>query len=331
MDLDAYSIAHGEEWKRLGELGRRRSLDGASADELIGLYQSGATQLSAIATTAGSSLQGDGLSVSLSRARLRFTAARGNLFSVIPRFFVLQLPAALYRLRWLTLAVALATVIIAALYAVWALADPQVLASFGTEAQRKALVEHKFVDYYSENPAASFAGAVWTNNAWIAAQCIALGITGFFVPSAIISNAQNVGVSAGIMFAYDRGDVFFQYVLPHGLLELSCVFVAAAAGLRIFWAWIAPGARTRGQALAEDGRALFSVAIGLAIWLFISGIIEGFVTPAPWPWPVKLGIGVVAAAAFYTYMLVLGRRAVRAGETGDLTEQDAGARRLIAG
>ncbi|THG35705.1 stage II sporulation protein M [Glaciibacter flavus] len=331
MDLDAYTAAHNPDWERLDALSSRRSLSGAEADELITAYQGGATGLSAIKTTAGSTVQGDRLSVSLSRARGRFTAPSANLFSLVPRFFVLQLPAALWRLRWLTLAVAVVTVIIAALYAWWALGDPQVLASFGTEEQRRALVDEKFVGYYSENPAASFAGAVWTNNAWVAAQCIALGITGFFVPYVIIGNAMNIGVSAGIMFAYGRGDVFFQYILPHGLLELSCVFVAAAAGLRIFWAWIAPGARTRGQALAEDARALFIVAIGLAIALFVSGIIEGFVTPSPLPWPVKLAIGVVAAGLFYTYMLVVGRRAARAGETGDMGEFEAGARQLIAG
>ena len=99
------------------------------------------------------------------------------------------------------------------------------------------------------------------------------------------------------MFAYDKGDVFFLYILPHGLLELTAIFVAAAGGLRIFWAWIAPGARTRGQALAEDARALFTVAIGLVFVLLVSGIIEGFVTPAPWPWPVKIGIGALALAA----------------------------------
>ena len=66
--------------------------------------------------------------------------------------------------------------------------------------------------------------------------------------------------------------------------------------MRIFWSWIAPGARTRGQALAEDGRALFTVALGLTISLFVSGCIEGFVTPSPLPWPVKIGIGALALA-----------------------------------
>ncbi|MFT2817317.1 stage II sporulation protein M [Leifsonia sp. A12D58] len=331
MDLDAYTAAHRAEWDRLAELGQRRRLSGAEADELIELYQSGATQLSAIKTTAGSTVQGDRLSVALSRARLRFTGASANLLAQIPRFFLLQLPAALYRLRWITLAVAVVTVVVAWLYASWALNNPQVLANFGSDADLQQLADKDFVDYYSSNPAASFAGQVWTNNAWIAAQCIAFGILGVYVPYIVLQNAQNVGVSAAVMFAYDKGDVFFLYILPHGLLELTAIFVAAAGGLRIFWAWIAPGARTRGQALAEDGRALFTVAIGLVFVLLVSGIIEGFVTPAPWPWPVKIGIGAAALLAFLAYMLILGRKAYRAGETGDMGEFESGARRIIAG
>ncbi|MGO4692500.1 stage II sporulation protein M [Glaciibacter sp. 2TAF33] len=331
MDLDAYSAAHRAEWDRLADLGNRRRLSGSEADELIELYQAGATQLSAIKTTAGSTLQGDRLSVGLSRARLRFTGAGANLLAQLPRFFVAQLPAALYRLRWLTLAVAVVTFLVAGLYAAWALGNPQVLANFGSDAELQKLADTDFVDYYSSNPAASFAGQVWTNNAWIAAQCIAFGILGVYVPYIVLQNAQNLGVNAAVMFAYDQGDTFFLYIAPHGMLELTAIFVAAAGGLRIFWAWIAPGARPRGQALAEDARALFTVAIGLVFVLLVSGIIEGFVTPAPWPWPVKIGIGAAALLAFLAYMLVLGRRAYRAGETGDLDEFGAGSSRVFAG
>lgn len=66
-------------------------------------------------------------------------------------------------------------------------------------------------------------------------------------------------------------------------------------------------------------------------FLFVSGLIEGFVTPAPWPWPVKIGIGVLALGGFLAYMLVLGRRAAKAGATGDLDEFEAGATRIVAG
>jgi len=330
MDLDAYSTAHRAQWDRLAELGRERRLSGAQSDELIGLYQSGATQLSAIKSTAGSTIPGDRLSVALSRARLRFTGVGANVVSQVPRFFVLQLPAALYRLRWLTLAVAVVTIAVATLYAVWITGDPRVLANLGSDAQLQQLVNSDFIDYYSANPAASFAGQVWTNNAWIAAQCVAFGILGLYVPYIVLSNAQNIGTTAAVLFAYGKGDVFFLYIAPHGMLELTAIFVAAAAGLRIFWSWIAPGGRSRGQALAEDSRALATVAIGLVFVLLVSGVIEGFVTPAPWPWPVKIGIGFAALCAFLTYMLVLGRRAARAGETGDIGEFEAGSTRIYA-
>jgi uncharacterized membrane protein SpoIIM required for sporulation len=331
MDLDAYTAARSADWDRLAQLARRRRLDGREADELIDLYQAGATDLSAIKTLAGSTATGDRLSVALAAARLRFTGAGANLFPQIPQFFVLQLPAALYRIRWVVLAVALATIVVSTLYAVWIAGNPDVLANLGQDAQLRRYVEHDFIDYYSNNPAASFSGQVWTNNAWIAAQCIAFGITGVYVPYVLVQNAIGVGTAAGVMFAYGRGDVMFSYILPHGLLELTSVFVAAAAGLRIFWSWIAPGARTRAQALAEDGRALFTVAIGCAITLFVSGLIEGFVTPSSLPVWLKVAIGALALAAFLAYMLILGRRAVRAGETGDLVEFEAGSRRVVAG
>jgi uncharacterized membrane protein SpoIIM required for sporulation len=316
--------------RRIHGRAKRRRLDGADADELIDLYQSAAADLSAIQTSAGSTTVGDRLSLTLATARLRFTGAGANVLSQIPRFFVLRLPAALYRIRWVVLAVALATIVVATLYAVWVAGDPQVLRNLGSDADLQQYADRSFVGYYSDNPAASFAGQVWTNNAWIAAQCIAFGITGLWVPYVLIQNAVGVGTAAGVMFAYGQGDVIFAYILPHGLLELTSVFVAAAAGLRIFWAWIAPGARTRGQALAEDGRALFTVAVGCALSLFLSGLIEGFVTPSALPVWAKIAIGALAFAAFLFYLLVVGRRAVRAGETGDLAEDEAGARRVVA-
>jgi uncharacterized membrane protein SpoIIM required for sporulation len=330
MDLDAYSAAHRNEWDRLDALASKRSLSGAEADELIDRYQAGATQLSAIKTTAGSTRHGDRLSVTLSKARLRFTSASTNVLSQLPRFFLLQLPAALYRLRGLTLAVALVTVVVASMWAAWVLNDPQVLANLGNEEELRKVAEEDFANYYSDNPAASFAGQVWTNNAWIAAQCIAFGITGVWVPYVVLSNAQNLGLNAAVLFSFGEGDTFFLYIAPHGMLELTAIFVAAAGGLRIFWAWVAPGKRTRGQALAEDGRALFTVAIGLVFVLLVAGILEGFVTPQPWPWPVKIGLGAAALGAFLFYMLFLGRRAYRAGETGDLAAFEAGARRIYA-
>ncbi len=325
MDLDAFTAVHRRQWERLNSLARKRRLTGNEADELLELYQSTSAQLSLIRSVAAESPLSASLSAILANARTRFTGARSNVFVDVARFFAISLPAAFYRLRWLTVIVGAVFTVIGALFAAWAAGNPAVLAALGSDARLQQLVNHDFVNYYSENPAASFAGSVWTNNAWIAAQCVALGITGVFVPYSLFMNAQNVGITAGVMFAYGRGDTFFSYILPHGLMELTSVFIASAAGLRIFWAWVSPGPRTRLDSLALEGRSLVTTAVGLVFVLFISGLVEAYVTPSPLPVWAKITVGALVLAAYWTYTLVPGRRAWLAGERGDLSADDAGA------
>ncbi|WP_194397816.1 stage II sporulation protein M [Microbacterium atlanticum] len=331
MDLDALTAARRQEWARLDELSRVRRLSGAEVDELVTRYRAASADLADAKTSAGRSIQSDHVSTMLGRARLKLTGAPENVMRQIPRFFALQLPAALYRVRWATLAIAAGFVLVVAVVALWVSQDPALLASLGSRAQLEQYAESDFTEYYSENPAAVFAGTVWTNNAWIAAQCVLFGITGVWPVMVLVQNAVGVGTAAAVMTAFDRADVFVLFILPHGLLELTCIFVAAAAGLQIFWAWVAPGPRSRGEALAAAGRSLATIAIGLVIALGLSGLIEGFVTAQPWPWPVKIGIGAAALGVFLVYMLVVGRRAHRLGETGDLTEYETGTPTLTAG
>ena len=331
MDLDALTAAHRHEWARLDELSRTRRLRGREVDEFVARYRSASADLAEIKTSAGRSIQGDYLSLVIARARRRLTGASENVLRRMLRFFAWQVPAALYRVRWTTLAVALVFAVAATLAAVWISASPAALAALGPRAELSAYAERDFTDYYRENPAATFAGTVWTNNAWIAAQCVIFGITGIWPVYVVVQNAVNLGVAAAVMAAFGRLDVFFAFILPHGLLELTAVFVAAAAGLHIFWAWVAPGRRPRADALAAAGRSLGTVAIGLVFVLALSGIVEGFVTPQPWPWQVKLTLGALALAVFLVYMLGVGRWAARRGETGDLTEYETGTPRLVAG
>lgn len=330
MDLDAYAAAHGAEWDRLARLARNRRPSGPEADELIERYQTGASQLATIRTTVGGSAQGEHLSLALWRARLLFTGVRREPLRALTVFAAVQLPAALYRIRWLTLAIAVVTAAVAAAYFVWLSTDARAFAALGVPSDLKQYAEDDFVGYYSRYSEAGFTAQVWTNNAWIAAQCVMFGILGLWVPLVVFQNAQNLGISAAVMNRYDRLDQFFLYIAPHGQLELYAIFLAAAAGLLIFWSWIAPGARTRAQALAQDGRAFFTVVVGLVAALLVSGIIEGFVTRQDWPWPVKIGIGTLALAATLVYQWVIGRRAARAGETGDLEEFESGVRRIVS-
>lgn len=329
MDLDAFSAVRAAQWVRLDELARRRRLTGAQSDELVRLYQSVATDLSTVRSTAPDPATVSRLSDLLGRARTAIAGAHDPAWGDVTRFVVVALPAALYRIRWWTVAVMVASLALAVLSGWWIATHPAALAQLMTPSERKAYVEGAFAQYY--HPSAGFAAMVWTNNAWLTAQCIGLGITGVMPLYVLVNNAVQVGAVGGMMAQYGRLDVFLSLISPHGMLELTAVFVAGAAGLRIFWTMIDPGHRTRMRALAEEGRALFTVVIGLVGVLAVSGTIEGFLTGSALPWAVKIAVGALVTAGFWAYTLVLGRRAVAAGETGDLDADRAGHTLPVAG
>ncbi|MGA5670351.1 stage II sporulation protein M [Streptomyces pseudogriseolus] len=322
MDLDVFVSAHRAEWDRLDALlGRRRRLTGAEADELVTLYQRAATHLSVIQSAAPDPQLTGRLSRLVARARSAVTGTRRASWRDVTHFLTHGFPAAVYRARHWWVPTALISTAVAALLAWWIGTHPEVQASIAAPAEFREMTRPggQYETYYSSNPATSFAAQVWTNNAWAAALCLILGVfLGLPVLWILFQNMLNLGVGFGLMSSAGRLDTFLGLVLPHGLLELTAVFVAAGTGLRLGWTVVDPGPRTRRTALAEEGRAALAMAIGLALVLFVSGAVEGFVTPSGLPTWARITIGVVAELAFLAYVYVLGGRAARAGESGDL-------------
>lgn len=323
MDVDAFVAVNAPQWERLERLLGQRRLTGTQSDELVSLYQSTATHLSQIRSAAPDPTVVSRLSTLLARARGTIAGAHEPAWSDVVRFVVISLPAAFYRVRWWTLAMMALFLLVGVSSGWWTATHPEVLATLGTPNERRLYAEQAFEAYYSNNPAPDFAAQVWTNNAWIAARAIGLGITGYFPLQIIVANAQGVGQAAAMMHEFGQLDLFFALILPHGLMELTAIFISAGAGLKIFWAWVSPGPRTRSRALAEEGRALFTVAIGLVAVLAVSGMVEGFVTPSSLPTGVKITIGALVLAAYWVYTIGLGRIAVRDGETGDVRAEHA--------
>lgn len=322
MDVDAFVLAHRDTWKRLDELvKRRRRLSGAEVDELVELYQRVSTHLSMVRSASTDSVLVGRLSTLVARARSAVTGAHAPLWSEFARFWTVSFPVVVYRAWrwWLATAVAFFAVVV--VIGFWVAGNHEVQSALSTPAEIDQLVNHDFASYYSDNPAGSFALQVWVNNSWVAAQCIAFSILlGIPIPWILFQNAANLGVIGGFMFQAGKADVLFGLLIPHGLLELSAVFLAGAVGMRLGWMVIAPGDRPRGQVLAEQGRAVVAVAVGLVAVLLVSGLIEALVTPAPLPTFVRIGIGLAAELGFLSYIVHFGRRAVRAGETGDIED-----------
>ncbi|MEU7378405.1 MULTISPECIES: stage II sporulation protein M [unclassified Streptomyces] len=322
MDLDVFVSAHRAEWDRLDTLlRRRRRLTGTEADELVALYQRTATHLSLIQSSAPDPQLTGRLSQLVAGARSAVTGARRASWRDVTRFLLEGFPAAVYRARHWWVPTALVSTVVAALLGWWIGTHPEVQAAIAAPDELRQLTRPggEYETYYSSHPAAAFAAQVWTNNAQAAAMCLVLGVfLGLPVLWILFQNMLNLGVGIGLMSSAGRLDTFLGLVLPHGLLELTAVFVAAGTGLRLGWTVIDPGPRSRRAALAEEGRAALGMAIGLALVLFVSGAIEGFVTPSGLPTWARIGIGIVAELAFLAYVYVLGGRAARAGGTGDV-------------
>jgi uncharacterized membrane protein SpoIIM required for sporulation len=322
VDVDAFVLAHRATWDRLGWLVKRRArLSGAEVDELVELYQRVSTHLSILHSASSDSALTGRLSTLVARARAAVTGARAPLASEFARFWTVSFPVVAYRAwRW-WLATAVVFFAVAVVIAFWVAGTPEVQSTVGTPAEIDQMVNHDFASYYSDHPAGSFALQVWVNNSWVAARCIAFAILlGLPIPFLLFGNAANLGVAAGLMFGAGKGGFMLGLLSPHGLLELTAVFLAGAVGMRLGWTVVSPGDRPRGQVLAEQGRAVVAVAVGLVAVLLVAGLIEALVTPSPFPTWLRVAIGALAEALFLAYVAYFGHKAAAAGESGDVAD-----------
>lgn len=319
MDLDAYVAEHAGEWRRLDELSGRRRLSAAEADELVVLYQRAATHLSAVRSRSPDPALVARLSRLVLQARGALTGGPSFSWRAVTDFFVTGFPLAAYRAAPWWLGVTAAFVALSATLMWYVASHPEVPAMLLSPEQIDELVNSGFAGYYTEYRPQNFALRVWTNNAWLAAQCLAGGVLIVPVLYVLAVNALSLGLVGGVMIGNGRSDLFFGLITPHGLLELTAVFVAAGFGLRIGWAPIAPGPhRSRGRALAQAAREGMLVALGLVPVLLVSGLIEAFVTPSGLPTSLRIGTGVLAWLGFLGYVFALGARAAQHGASADV-------------
>jgi uncharacterized membrane protein SpoIIM required for sporulation len=161
---------------------------------------------------------------------------------------------------------------------------------------------------YDPATAAAFSTEVLVNNIRVTLTAFAGGILlGVGTVASLVFNGLVLGVVGGLAAAGGNGAAFLRLVSAHGPLELSCIVVGGAAGLRLGWAIIAPGRLTRSRSLVLEARRTVEIALGTAPWLVVCGFAEGFLTGPGIALGVQLAIGGVLFATFWGLVLWRGR------------------------
>lgn len=322
MDIDRYIARNSATWLRLEQLvagadGKAKNLSADEVDELIQLYQRTSAHLSHVRAQHDDRGVINQLSTLLTSARQVIYGKRSSGLAAANTFFTLQLPGALWTIRKYILLTTSLFVVTALISGVFLYNRSDALAVSVPPELQDALVASEFEDYYSSEEAGVFAAKVQVNNIFVSFMAFGGGAAAGVIPVWMIFNeGTRMGTMAAVMHRGDAGSKFWGLILPHGLLELTAIFVAAAAGLYMGWSLISPGRRSRGAAFVEAANTAVTVAMGLVLCFIIAGFIEAFVTPSGLPTAARVAIGVFAELLFLGYIAARGPTAVSLGYDG---------------
>ena len=158
----------------------------------------------------------------------------------------------------------------------------------------------------NERPYAS--SAIMTNNIRVSFLAFGGGITaGLLTFYITVFNGVMLGTLLGLTYHYGIPDLA-NFVIAHGMIELSVICMAAGSGLMLGWAILRPGLLRRRDSLTLAAGQAVKLLLGAVPWLIIAGTIEGFISPAENVPPfVKWTVGITSGIVMYSYLIFAGR------------------------
>jgi uncharacterized membrane protein SpoIIM required for sporulation len=161
---------------------------------------------------------------------------------------------------------------------------------------------------FSAIPAPVASTVIFTGNISVALLAFAGGLSfGLITIAVLFQNGFMLGVAFKLCADYGLAGSLLEFIASHGLLEISAIIVAGAAGLVLANALLNPGFHSRSDALALRGRSAMRMAVACIPALIVAGCIEAFISPSHYPVWFKVVLGLTLGLVFWTCLLFTGR------------------------
>ncbi|MCD1261107.1 stage II sporulation protein M [Paenibacillus athensensis] len=159
---------------------------------------------------------------------------------------------------------------------------------------------------------------IMLNNIRVAIMAFLSGITlGVGTIYLLVFNGLLIGALAAVFMQAGQSYVFWAYILPHGIIELTAIFIAGGAGLYMGYRFFVPGPYSRKRMFLESARESVQLLIGTVPLFIVAGLIEGYITPATLPLAAKYGVAAITLlllAAYYVFGTIRKRRRQEQGQ-----------------
>ena len=301
------------DWDRLAALiraaGGPKGVRGLSRDdvrELGPLYRRASSDLAYArlhATTSDLVLHLNSLVGRAHAFMFEAESARSPSRSIV-HFYLHEFPATLQKRFWY-FAAATAVTILGGVFAYWlVITHPDKLNLFVPE-QFRSSVEFWKSGKVTEEAHASQSGFLFTNNMTVGLVAFGLGgLGGIPTAHALFTNGATLGAISALMTQVHRHGTFWPGILPHGIAELTAIFICGGAGFLLGMSWLFPGQYGRVESFKRGGFDAIKLVLGTIPLFIFAAIIEGMFSHLAIPGPIRVTFAGINGVMWYLYLFL---------------------------
>jgi uncharacterized membrane protein SpoIIM required for sporulation len=308
VDIDSFIQHYRPEWERLEQaVGKGRSglakRSGPEIDDVVRLYLRASAHLAEVRSRYADPRLEAYLNRLVATAHGALYGGQAKSWRDVVAVFGTRYRAAARRTVPYILVAAVIVVVVTAGIDVWVAGSRQAQAGVLPPLAQASVQKIHGLRRNLGLPSPELSTEIFFNNVQVTIEAFVTGIalclgSIFF----LVQNAVLLGSLGGLFQAAGKAGLFWPLILPHGFLEMSAICIGAGAGMRMGWAIIDPGDRTRGDALVAEARDAVFVVLGVIPAFGIAALIEGFITPKGFNPVFTISLGFVVAS---TYLLLL--------------------------